>query len=268
MYSNTYTHTHTSLNEPLASYLKYAAFFACVSVKKKKKKKGEQAREKGKVGQERSTERRREKLSHRTALCEQLWHSQISPWLLSAGTWTLGLLGFGGQPRPHNPPSAPSSCLTPPWPRSEDRKIRAVPSQRDSFILPVGMLPVTRAYIMGNIAGPRRKQPLPPFLFFLTNRSSPFYPISVLLFLFLFPLLCTPPLPPHSILFLPLCTPPPLLFVIYLFGPTRLGTFITDSLDTILKPSHQQCSGTEHKHTDTLRHTCGRLMQHALSILV
>lgn len=90
----------------------------------------------------------------------------LSPWLLSAGTWTLGLLGFGGQPRPHNPPSAPSSCLTPPWPRSEDRKIRAVPSQRDSFILPAGTLPVTRAYIMGNIARPRRKHtphPIPPF---------------------------------------------------------------------------------------------------------
>lgn len=93
----------------------------------------------------------------------------LSPWLLSAGTWTLGLLGFGGRPRPHNPPSAPSSCLTPPWPRSKDRKIQVVPSQRESFILPVGTLPVTRAYIMGNIARPRRKHPphpplcIPPF---------------------------------------------------------------------------------------------------------
>ncbi len=104
---------------------------------------------------------------------KQLWHSQISPWLLSAGTWTLGLLGFGGQPRPHNPPSAPSSCLTPLWPRAEDRKIRAVPSQRDSFILPAGILPVTMAYIMGNIAGPRRNQspPLNNLLSFFPHQS-------------------------------------------------------------------------------------------------
>lgn len=40
-----------------------------------------------------------------------------------------------------------------------------MPSQRDSFISPAGIVPVTRAYIMGNIAGPRRKQPPPAFLF-------------------------------------------------------------------------------------------------------
>lgn len=168
-------------------------FYMCVSVRQRQRKKWDKGDAENERERSWATEQRR---------CEQLWHSQISPWLLSAGTWTLGLFGFGGQPRPHNPPSAPSSCLTPPWPRSEDRKIRAVPSQRDSFILPAGMLPVTRAYIMGNIAGPRRKQPLPPFLLFLTNRSSPLYPISFLLFSISFPT-------PAPLLLHPLSTPLP-----------------------------------------------------------
>ncbi len=155
---------------------------------------------------------------------KQLWHSQIFPWLLSAGTWTLGLLGFGGQPRPHNPPSAPSSCLTPLWPRAEDRKIRAVPSQRDSFILPAGIPPVTMAYIMGNIAGPRRNQSPPPppnnlLFFFLTNLSFSLPP---------FPPCCT-----FSAL------PPP---VIYLSGPRARAHLLHT-------PSTQSWSPATHKHT-------------------
>ncbi len=184
---------------------------------------------------------------------KQLWHSQISPWLLSAGTWTLGLLGFGGQPRPHNPPSAPSSCLTPLWPRAEDRKIRAVPSQRDSFILPAGILPVTMAYIMGNIAGPRRNQSPPP----LNNLLSFFPHQSILLFA---------PLP--SLLHF-LCSPSACDIS---FGPSRPGTFITHALDTILKPSHTQthtrawAGSIAHSrfHTRTCRRQCTRAPTDAL----
>lgn len=253
----THAHTHTSRRVLLASCLKYASFSVCVCVclcvSRKVRGGGKQATEKGELGQERIGERGRESWATEQRCCEQLWHSQISPWLLSAGTWTLGLLGFGGQPRPHNPPSAPSSCLTPPWPRIEDRKIRTVPSQRDSFILPAGMLPVTRAYIMGNIAGPRRNSPCPHFSFSLPIDPPLSPPSSFSSSSFLFPLQ-SPLTPTFSILFLPLCTLPPLLFVIYLFGPTRLGTFITDSLDTILKPSHQQHNSTARTHWHAEKH--------------
>lgn len=122
-----------------------------------------------------------------------------------------------------------------------------MPSQRDSFILAAGMLPVTRAYIMGNIVGPRRNGPLPPvfFFFFLINRfTSLFLPSALYFSSCLFPL-CSPLTPICSILFSPLCTLPPLPFVIYLFGPTQLGTFITNSLDTILKSSHQKHNGID-----------------------
>ena len=251
---HTYTLTHTRIPEYIYFWLhvKRMPFF-CVSVKKSNRRGGgggghmQHRGESGTRASRRKKERVRASWATEQRCCEQLWHSQISPWLLSAGTWTLGLLGFGGRPRPHNPPSAPSSCLTPPWPRAEDRKIRAVPSQRDSFILPAGMLPVTRAYIMGNIAGPRRKQPLPPLSLFPHQSILPF--LAHLLFFISFPTLLpfSPPL--RSILSPPLCTLPPLLFVIYLFGPTRLGTFITDSPDTILKPSHQQHNGKTHTQT-------------------
>lgn len=242
--------------------------FVCVfdSVKSSKKRRGnrQQRRERRSGTRESQRNKARESWATEQRCSEQLWHSQISPWLLSAGTWTLGLLGFGGKPRPHNPLSASSSCLTPPWPRAEDRKIRAMPSQRDSFILPAGMLPVTRAYIMGNIAGPRRNSPCPyssssSSFYFSLLINPPFSPSSPFPSSLCLSPLCLPLTLICSILFLPMRTLPPLLVVIYLFGPTRLGTFITDSLDTILKSSHQQQRYCAQELTHWNEHMCGRI---------
>lgn len=208
-------------------------------------------------------------LSHRTTLLRAAVALPDFP--LIAFSWYLnpGPLGFGGQPRPHNPPSAPSSCLTPPWPRAEDRKIRAVPSQRDSFILPAGMLPVTRAYIMGNIAGPRRKQTLPPFLFSLTNRSSPFFPISFLLFCISFPtpLLSRPhllrplPSPVHS------ASPPVCDISFWAHSPGHIYYRQPRHNPEAEPPATQRHSTHSQAHTNAQAHTrvwaCVRLCAHS-----
>lgn len=258
----THANAHASMHTYTSDFVFKISSFVCVSVKESNRR-GKTATGGGRSGT-RESKKNGESWATEQRCCEQLWHSQISPWLLSAGTWTLGLLGFGGQPRPHNPPSAPSSCLTPPWPRAEDRKIQAVPSQR-LFYFACWHAAGDQGLHNGKHCRTQEKATPTPFLFphqsilpFLLRSSFSSSSLR-------FPL-CSSLGPTFSIPFLPLCTLPPLLFVIYLCGPTRPGTFITESLDTILKQSHQQHNGTARTHRRTHVWACVCILRSIYSL--
>lgn len=220
--------------------------------------------EKGKVGQERVRERGREKLSHRTTLLRAAVALPDFP--LIAFSWYLNPGPFGFW-RPAQTPQSPQRPIQLPDPsltpcRGQENTSRAKPERL--FYFACWHAAGDQDLHNGKHSRTQEKAAPAPLSLFPYRSILPLStpsPFSSSSFLFS---LRSPLAPTCSILFLPLCTLPPLLFVIYLFGPTRLGTFITDSLDTILKPSHQQHNGTVRAHRHTKTH--GRTHTHRYSV--
>lgn len=116
-HTRAHIHTNTSIDELLASCLKYAVFYVCVCQKKKKRRRRGACNREGKVGPARFRERRREKLSHRTTLLRAAVALPDFP--LIAFSWYLnpGPFGFWRPAQtpqsPQRPIQLPDPSLTP-----------------------------------------------------------------------------------------------------------------------------------------------------------